>query len=711
MAQKKSTTMVFKMPYINIGIENKEQLCLLGRKILNDLLIQEQDVVKKIFFSINQKLSSQTITKSLSQDLVEDIKISLQKLVIKIIVDGNYDEITLAVNALLEYIIEQMVNIPNSLNYTPIYGCVNRYEYNSEALFRYYKQTNQTWFVDFRSSKNYDQSLNLNKEIENIINKLLTINELIYRKEVANKSQHLPLPSLRSITELLDKLKRMLGVLPDELKKMLDVFVCDKTVQYDNNQLMISKLIPILEIIIENHDDLKQSMLENGVVHILEIPFFAKRVPEYKKFLEEKLPITTRELDTVFYPVSSYRTLADKSYYSEDCVKTERWLNNQDLQKVKLRAKNIQSLDVNELLLLRFDLRNLLQNCILIQYDISDNNLLLQQSREYELSRSAIVFEKQLQDDATRLFKMFNQKMEEYLLNFNRTKELLQQKGLMLFQQEQERYILQQDYDTSVPTLTLLFNTEKAKIEEQKLERQQKEQLIQILTNEPSKLYSDVQIINGESSQTIIFNFVDFYGKKSCLRLKECQCAEKFQRNQLSKNGDYRLLMESNIVQAVVDNVVNKSEQINLVCIGSDWFGLTIILAKLYNLEYTNFNIINIEKQCNYDVSRKNNRLDRNCEQFWKYLFNDNQHNLQVIIGVKTIYNYQHIMAGKIFIFAEDLGLGGAEYRYKDIVSQAAEQLSKTGTGEIFYTNVDGVVTRFVGTLSTSRQERNRLVV
>ncbi|MGI9214722.1 MAG: hypothetical protein ACR2HS_03460, partial [Gammaproteobacteria bacterium] len=254
------------MQYKYINLNDKEQLCLLGRAILNDLLVQNQSNVRCIFKDVEIQLTKQlldfkTKKESLSQDLFENLKISLNPLMQQLIIGiSKYDDQKItAINALSEYIIDQRFIVP--------YYLLNQEQskfLNNKALHNYYNQTGQIWFINYHSSMaEYDTSLSLDQAIENIINKLLTINELIYPIEVAYKLEHIPLPKISKINNLIDKLKRMITI-EDCGGKRGDV--------YNKHEAVISKLISILEYVQQEYEDLKEYMLANNIANILQIP-------------------------------------------------------------------------------------------------------------------------------------------------------------------------------------------------------------------------------------------------------------------------------------------------------------------------------------------------------------------------------------------------------------------------------------------------------
>ncbi len=659
-------------------INNQEQLHLLGRTILNDLLVQNQNDITNIFQYIERYVITSGYTlanESVAQDLLlKEIKTWLEPRLEKLIINLNqYDDQITIVNALLEYIFDQMIIIPKLLKYDDIKLC------------NYRNQTDQTWFINYRQSKKiYDASLSLDLAIEHIITRLSAINKLINETEVKKKAEHLPLPSLYNINELLKKLNRM-----------IKTYECDTT-PYNEHQMVIYKLIKIVENVESRYDDLKKYMIENNIENILKISDFATTktiVPEYyRSVLGEKLPITTRQLDSIFDPGLLYTKLAD-IYDYENYVKTTSFLNNKK-QIIMLRSTNVEYLRTDELFLAKSDLRNLLKNCIEVKCNINKS----------ELSSDLVVIMTEcnieLKEHENRLYEDFDQTsriLDKYLLYFNQLKESLQKKELILSEEHQIRNDLQSESDSDLRKITFQFKTEKTKIEEQ----QQKDHLIQKLINNPSILYKG--IINNE--QTINFDFINVHGKQCCLQLSECQCEKKFQRNPGLKIEDYRSIMESNIVKSILDNVTDKSEQINLACIGSDWFGLTIILAKLYKIGYTNFNVVNIEKPTNIpELIDKYNKLRVCFENFCNWLFKNNQNNLQsqikVFIDTREIFSYHEATTQnkKIFIFAEDLGFTTKEVQYSNIVTKIANEIGKRDSElAVFFTKFNAEVDKLGG--------------
>ncbi len=681
------------MQYKYINLNDKEQLCLLGRAILNDLLMENQSNVRCIFKDIEIQLTKQlldfkTKKESLSQDILENLKISLNPIMQKLIIGINkYDDQKItAINALSEYIIDQMFIVPYYLLEQ------NRF-FNSKALHDYYNQTGQTWFINLNYYKSsivgYDASLSLDHMIQNIINQLLNINESIYLKEIKHKSEHIPLPKLIEINKLIDK-----------LKTMITIDYCDGKLAYAYNkhQIVISELISILEYVQLEYDDLKEYMLANNISNILQIPTIARKVPEYSSILlKEKLPITTKELDAIFVPESNYRSLADIYSYGNYVQTTDR-LNGRLLERIKLRSTNILCLSATELFLVRFDLRNLLENCIKVQCSINETEL--SDSLDFVMKKLE-AGTKNYNNQSFSSFEQPFQKFDEKLLDFEKSKQLLQQTKLILSEEHQNRNALQKVYNDDFSMFIFQFNEEKSKIESQ----QQKEQLIKKLIENPLSLNSISKgSKEGSPIITITFDFIDLESAKRCLQLNECQCQEKFQRKQYSQIEDYRSKIESNIVKSILDNVRDKSEQINLACIGSDLFGLTIILAKLYKDGYTQFNIFNIEKTINYDSNIENmrklkeiKRLDENCKKFWEWLFNNNQNNFKSTINFITIVNNNCYLAGnrpiqnkKIFLFAEDLSSMRYASQYNDSMTDVANKIYKNNpSSEVFLTQFD----------------------
>ena len=106
------------------------------------------------------------------------------------------------------------------------------------------------------------------------------------------------------------------------------------------------------------------------------------------------------------------------------------------------------------------------------------------------------------------------------------------------------------------------------------------------------------QIANNFSGNYISYidnihqsEFVLVVGGQEVLRMSECNCAEQFNRYK----SPYRFNIEKDIVKLIVREIPNNLDQIRLVCLGSDWVGLSVILAKLYQLGYKDFSIFNVE--------------------------------------------------------------------------------------------------------------------
>lgn len=139
--------------------------------------------------------------------------------------------------------------------------------------------------------------------------------------------------------------------------------------------------------------------------------------------------------------------------------------------------------------------------------------------------------------------------------------------------------------------------------------------------------------------------------------LKECNCST------LSRNSnDLRSNLE-NFMCNFINNSYDKEQPINLINIGSDFAGITIILAKLYLKGYKTVNLSIVDKAL-YNESEH--------LEFWKTLFFDNleiNYVTDLIHGNridKDICNnwlfsacpYRLFMQSNIIVFAEDIGGG-----------------------------------------------------
>ena len=168
-------------------------------------------------------------------------------------------------------------------------------------------------------------------------------------------------------------------------------------------------------------------------------------------------------------------------------------------------------------------------------------------------------------------------------------------------------------------------------------------------------------ILVATQNVKIIFNI----NNQEIFTINECNCAECGRYKSIEeKPNHHRKLIETNIVANIIKEISNTAEQINLVCVGSDWAGLTVILAKLYKLGYTNFSIINIEQnqdKYNRNMTQLEQSNNHACLQFWKELFS--KATIQCItIGIDlenvnlTQYADYFITSTKLIVFAEDLG-------------------------------------------------------
>lgn len=123
--------------------------------------------------------------------------------------------------------------------------------------------------------------------------------------------------------------------------------------------------------------------------------------------------------------------------------------------------------------------------------------------------------------------------------------------------------------------------------------------------------------------------------------------------------GLHRRRIETAIVDYIIKN--NKiCEKINLVCVGNDWLGLSIILAKLYKKNYRHFSIINITlaRESELSLQKKNNQKNLD---FWRELFDYTQIECQTLaVGVDVndidlSSLSSQLENAKVMVFAEDL--------------------------------------------------------
>lgn len=672
-----------------INISNKEQLCFLGRAILNDLLIQNQSEVKSILQDIGKVIKEYTSIeqKIWSKDFLESLKKGrLKPLIEKLIAcaDNNkYDfQETTNIDALSEYIIEQIFIVPHMFS--------NGFYDINNNLRNYYNETGQAWFIEYqRSIKDCDASLSLHQAIQNIINKLLIIDKLVYQEEVKHKLDHIPLPRISYITALIDKLERMIN----KGECIYDL--------YNKQQMVIYKLIPVLKQVKDNYDDLREYMLANNIANVAQIPYFKKILERYSIVLQDKLPETTKQLDSIFYSQSVYKGISDSIfvYYN-------------DKERMMLRSKNVEYLSSpRELFLLRSDLINLLKNCVTVQCIIDKtevhsklNHIMEKLEKELKDYREnqLLQYDKLILSEELKGRKDLETEQEHansfLVMQFNAEKlKVEQRREERLMQQSEEqqcRGSLEEEYNNQQLMLVSKFNAEKSKIESES-----KKQLIQKLIDNPL-LLDGISRSNKEGRKviTITFDFTDLEGKKNRLQLDECQCAEKFQRKQSTKVQDYRSDMEFNIVKSISKNISDKSEQINLACVGSDLFGLTIILAKLYKEGYTKFNIINIEKEISSNTVKsleelkERRSLDSNCEKFWQWLFNHDSKSKIVFKTTSEKYPcfFLDETNNKIFVFAEDLNSTGTSTLYNNTLIEIAKTINKVNqNAEVFLTQFD----------------------
>ena len=196
----------------------------------------------------------------------------------------------------------------------------------------------------------------------------------------------------------------------------------------------------------------------------------------------------------------------------------------------------------------------------------------------------------------------------------------------------------------------------------------------------------------------IIFNI----DNQEVFTLNECNCEECGRYQFINgRQNDYRKIIETNIVNHIVKETLNKTEQINLICVGSDWAGLSVILANLYKLGYINFFITNIEQnQDKYNRNMAHLEQETNndpCLQFWREIFlGSNIQCTTIGVDMKHVdlsqYANNFITAAKLIVFAEDLGNTGNIVKdianraliHNNCVNKVVDAIKKIKTEHIF---------------------------
>ena len=143
-------------------------------------------------------------------------------------------------------------------------------------------------------------------------------------------------------------------------------------------------------------------------------------------------------------------------------------------------------------------------------------------------------------------------------------------------------------------------------------------------------------------------------------KMQECNCSTF-----LRLTKDYRSNIETNLTKFILQTVP-LIQKINLICVGGDWVGLSVILAKLYKAGYRTFSIANLyyEKDSGVLWEQKTSYVN-----FWKLLFFEakiNFHELfykkESIYGLGGLYEQstgaikELLKTENYFVFAEDVG-------------------------------------------------------
>jgi len=226
---------------------------------------------------------------------------------------------------------------------------------------------------------------------------------------------------------------------------------------------------------------------------------------------------------------------------------------------------------------------------------------------------------------------------------------------------------------------------------EERLEQEKKDKLIQIILSDPNSL------IANRTEKLDYDDHIIIFGSDKCkLEFVECSCQPALTRK--DHNNDYRAKIEYNLIWSILENVPNKSEEVILVSVGSDWFGLTIILAELYKKGYNNFYVINVE---NFTTHY---RVIQRYKKFWNWLFSTVQQPddlIKQLVEIKTSgIDTLQLSADQMFIFAEDLRFTNEpedkyEVRYRLILSEFITNCfnAKLALKQFFYTtSIDGAV-------------------
>ncbi|MGD0465126.1 MAG: hypothetical protein ABSA84_00270 [Gammaproteobacteria bacterium] len=203
----------------------------------------------------------------------------------------------------------------------------------------------------------------------------------------------------------------------------------------------------------------------------------------------------------------------------------------------------------------------------------------------------------------------------------------------------------------------------------------------------------------------IIFNI----DNQELFTIKECNCIKCGRYRYVNgKQNYYRKIIETNIVNLVITKIPNTNDQITLICIGSDWAGLSVILANLYKIGYINFSIINIEQsqdKYNRNMAQLEQINNIACLQFWKELFSNAS--IQCItIGVDTkntnlsIFIERFITTPKLIIFAEDLGdIDDRILIHNNCINTIVDAIKKIKTEKTLASDHKIFVVQFDGTI------------
>lgn len=187
-----------------------------------------------------------------------------------------------------------------------------------------------------------------------------------------------------------------------------------------------------------------------------------------------------------------------------------------------------------------------------------------------------------------------------------------------------------------------------------KIEEPQRQELIQQIANNLTGSFISCSVQGGET-KGLLYNII--INGEILFALKECNCIP------LSRNSNnFRSELENFICNFII-NSYDKQQPINLINIGSDFTGITIILAKLYLKGYKTINLSVVDKDYIHSDHRKH--LD-----FWETLFLDeltvndvhdliHEHAIDAHICNNRLFSlqpYRLFMQSNMIVFAEDAG-------------------------------------------------------